>query len=270
MIKKICLLFVLYFTFQSSFAQSELDAFKYVIVPNSFDFTIEPDQYQLNTLSKFLFQKEGFEVLMADDALPEDLINNGCLALWADVRNESNMFVTKFVIELKNCRKQVVYTSGMGQSREKKYKVAYNLALRQAFESFKTLNYSYKPEGITETQVVVMEVPAAEMKPRIEDVKTEVEAVEAETNSVPKPSKVSITEIKTDNSQVLKAKANGSDYELLNANSEIVYTLLFSGKEEFYMVKDMQATVYKKDGSWVIAKKLADGTLKVEKLNTNF
>ncbi|OBX22355.1 MULTISPECIES: hypothetical protein [Bizionia] len=256
MIKKITLLFALFITVQSSFSQSDLNQYKYVIVPTSYEFCTERDQYQLNSLTKFLFEKQGFVALMSDEPLPQDIINNGCLALWADVLNESGIFETKFRIELKNCQKQVVFTSGIGQSREKKYKVAYNLSLRQAFESFNTLNYSYNADLATQ-------------------------AASATASTITKPAAIAppvalgdqlISESKkTDATQALTAKKKDViNYELLNDKGEVVYTLIFSGKEEFYMVEGIQATVYKVNDNWVIAKTTADGSLLIHTLNVTF
>ncbi len=249
MIKKITFVFALLLTIQSVFSQSELDQYKYVIVPTTFDFCNERDEYQLNSLTKFLFEKQGFTALMSDEPLPQDLINNGCLAVWADVLNESSVLVTKLKIELKNCQKQVVYTSGIGKSREKQYKVAYNVSLRQAFESFNTINYNYKP---VKTQMETLTAPVL--------VTGETKSISQSVNpKTPQPD------------QALTAKKKDViNYELLNDKGEVVYTLIFSGKEEFYMVEGMQATVYKKDGNWVIAKTTADGSLLIHTLNVTF
>ncbi|MGY0391804.1 hypothetical protein ACW5R3_04460 [Bizionia sp. KMM 8389] len=249
MIKKISILFVLFITFQTVFSQSELDSYKYVIVPVSYDFTSEPDQFKLNSLSQFLFEKYGFEAIMSNEPLPQDLINNGCLALRSDVIKESTMFVTKLTIVLKNCNQEIVYTSAQGTSREKKFQVAYNYALREAFDSFKTLNYSYKP-----TEAPSLNVPVP--------VQASVAPVAVSTSAV--------ADSENTTNDVLTAVAKGLDYELVNAKSEVVYTLIYSGKPEFYMVKDLQATVYKQNGKWVMVKKLADGSLNVSVLNTDF
>lgn len=252
--RKITFLFVLFITFKVSFSQTDLDHYKYVIIPTTYDFCTEPDQYQLNSLTKFLFEKQGFIALMNDEPLPNDLINNGCLALWADVLNESSIFVTKFRVELKNCQKQVVYTSGVGQSREKKYKVAYNLSLREAFESFDTLNYSYNPK-ISEQKAV---------------------SANTEKSTAIAPSVIGVAQSDSksngaDMDQPLTArKIDVINYELLNSKGEVVYKLIFSGKEEFYMVEGMQATVYKLNDKWVIAKTIADGSLQVQTLNVTF
>ena len=47
----------------SSTGQS-LNDYKYVIVPGKFDFLKESDKYQLNSLTKFLFEKYGFEAYL--------------------------------------------------------------------------------------------------------------------------------------------------------------------------------------------------------------
>ena len=45
------------------YSQSNLNDYKYIIVPNKFDFLKEKDQYQLNSLAAFLFNKYGFLAL---------------------------------------------------------------------------------------------------------------------------------------------------------------------------------------------------------------
>lgn len=127
-----------------SFAQSELNGYKYIIVPKKFNFLKgEADKYKLNSLTKFLFSKNGFETLFEDDKLPEDLFANPCLAARVNVVNESKMFKTNMVIELKNCHNQVVFSSLSGSSREKEYKKAYHEAIRNAFVSIEALQYKY-------------------------------------------------------------------------------------------------------------------------------
>jgi len=253
MIKKITLLLGLFITVQFAFSQSELDQYKYVIVPTSYEFSKEPDQYRLNSLTKFLFEKQGFIVLMSNEAIPQDLINNGCLALRANVNKVSGLLKTKLQIQLLNCYQEVVLLSKIGESRDKNYMVAYNLALRDAFTSFDRLYYSYT----TDSDLKIIEVePIASTVVDVSD------TISAQT----------ITETKETNlAHALTArKKDGNNYELLNDKGDVVYTLIFSGKEAFYMVEGMQATVYKRAGNWVIAKTVSDGSLQVETLNVSF
>lgn len=143
----------------------ELNSFKYVIVPEEYNFNKEPDMFQLNSLTEFLFDKYGFEAYMENGELPEDLNNNRCNALFADVENESGLFVTKLVVVLKDCQNKKVFVSEEGRSREKDFKTAYQEALRDAFVSIAALNYNYQPsEIIEEKTVVVSAVPSVTEK----------------------------------------------------------------------------------------------------------
>ena len=166
MCKKLLLLVICVFSIACVYSQNKnLSQYKYVIVPNSYDFTKEPDQYQLNSLSKYLFNKYGFVAIMDDEPLPQEVINNVCLALYADVIKSPGIMKSKLQIQLKNCRKEVVFLSQEGESREKKFKVAYNLALRQAFESVKILNHKFEePSSVSgsytqSNSTVVVETP---------------------------------------------------------------------------------------------------------------
>ena len=139
----------------------ELNSYKYVIVPLEYNFSKEPDMFQLNSLTKFLFDKYGFEVFMENEEYPEDLKNNGCNALFVDVENESSIFVTKLVVVLKDCQNKKVFVSEEGRSREKDFKVGYQEALRNAFESIAALNYNYEQtEIIEEKTVIVSAIPS--------------------------------------------------------------------------------------------------------------
>ena len=134
------------FIIVSAFSQTNLNEYKYIIVPNKFDFLSEKDQYQLNSLTEFLFNKYGFQAVMEGDKYPEDLMRNRCLALRSDVIKDSGMFKTKLNVVLKGCNDQVIYTSRQGESREKEFAKAYTAALRAAFKSFEAVNYKYEPK----------------------------------------------------------------------------------------------------------------------------
>ncbi|MFN4761607.1 hypothetical protein ACKGJN_00625 [Gillisia sp. Q332] len=153
----------LIFGFLISFVSvaQDLNSYKYVIVPEEYNFTKAPDMFQLNSLTKFLFDKYGFQAYMENEELPEDLKTNRCKALFADVENESSIFVTKLVVVLKDCQNKKVFNSEEGRSREKDYKFAYQEALRDAFVSIAALNYNYKlSETIEEKTVIVSAVPS--------------------------------------------------------------------------------------------------------------
>ena len=91
--KKTLLISLAFFALTSVFAQQNLNDYKYIIIPNTFDFLKEADEYRLNSLTKFLFEKYNFEALMEnDEVLPSDYSRNNCLGLQADVLKDSKMF----------------------------------------------------------------------------------------------------------------------------------------------------------------------------------
>lgn len=251
--------------------QRSLNEYKYVTVPNKFDFLKYDDQYQLNSLTKFLFTKEGFQTLYGGDVRPEELIKNSCLGLTTKVNNTSGLLNTKLVIELVNCRNETVFTSAEGRSKEKDYKKGYHEALRKAFESITDLNYSYEPVKelvVQETQVekeketipeeVKEEVALKESnevakiieikqddkvidnieKQQVEDVKNEVEAkelpeLEASTN-------------------LLYAQPNPYGFQLVDSTPKVVYILLKTSRADIYILKNKNGILFKKDNEWIV------------------
>lgn len=188
--KKIFIAFLIFGSLFSVNAQ-DLNNYKYVIVPKSFEFSKRTNQYQLNALTKFLFEKYGFKTLMEDENKPMDLAKNNCLGLKADVNNNSGLFVTKMVVTLTDCQGNVVFTSKEGRSREKEFKTAWHEALRDAFTSVAELDHNYEAdpapekievaeeaEGVKETQEAEV---AAELPEKPEE---EMEEVPEETEKV--------------------------------------------------------------------------------------
>jgi hypothetical protein len=131
------------FSFSVLFAQKNINSYKYILVPKQFEFQKSADQYQLNSLAKFLFEKSGFTVLFTDENFPADLAANSCLGLKAKINNDSGMFSTKMNMVLTDCTNQVVFSTIDGKSKEKDYKTAYHEALRMAFVDIENLNYAY-------------------------------------------------------------------------------------------------------------------------------
>jgi len=271
--KKTILLLVTLLIITSMYGQEKLNEYKYIIVPNTFVFLKEADQYQLNSLTKFLFEKYNFEALMEDEIKPSDLEKNTCLSLKANVLKESSLLNTKLTIILKNCRNEVIYTSVRGESREKKYKTAYNKALRAAFKSFETLNYQYNPKSITKTDEdsQVVENATDELQKLKEEVKApkaknKVEKIK-DSSVKPKVKKDTVKTLVSKNT--LFAQATGNGFHLMDKSPQVVYTLLNSGKKELFIVKDRDAVIYKLNGKWVLAEVIEDN-VKLKTLEIKF
>jgi len=143
--KKIIILFIFTLTFQSNWAQKVLDNYKYVIVPKRFEFQNKPNSYRINTLTKYFLDKKGFNTLLDDQVLPDDVSKNRCLALNVKLIKYSNMFRTDIKVAFINCKNKIIYTSGKGTSRDKEYGKSYHEAITGAFNSFNNFKYSYTP-----------------------------------------------------------------------------------------------------------------------------
>lgn len=278
----------------NGFSQQNVNAYKYVIVPTAFNFLNEPDQYQINSLTKFLFEKYGFETLMADEQYPQDLTNNRCLGLFADVEKLKAFLNTKLQVHLRDCNNKIVFSSDVGESREKEYSKVYNLALREAFNSFERLNYKYQPNNdisTNGTKTTTETVENNDAKEEIQRLQREVEALkvkqvreekalrEAEKNKALQDVQPEVkqevktvlkTEAKSDETlQTLFANPVENGYTITDASSKVLYHLVFSGKEDVFIVKGQDAILYKMNNTWIVAK-ANDAGVSMKTLNVKF
>lgn len=146
------IIFVLFTTF--SFSQSKLNNYKYILVPNQFEFQRSPDKYQINSLTKFLFNKAGFTTFLTNESFPNDLAKNRCKALTTRLVNSPNLFSIRVTFELVDCNNNVVFTTRQGKSRLKDYRKAYNEAIREAFKDIENANYKYEPKAKMVNRIV--------------------------------------------------------------------------------------------------------------------
>lgn len=121
--------------FQVQAQEEKLSAFDYVVVPERFDFQYERDQYQFNSLLKFLLNKHGFHAYFPDE-LPDV---SRCDGLYADIEQISGFVWTELNIRLVDCDGILFYQTKTGRSKLKDYAKAYSEALRMAFESIEIL-----------------------------------------------------------------------------------------------------------------------------------
>ena len=264
----------------SAFSQTELNNYKYVIVSKKFDFLNSANQYQLNDLSKFLLNKYGFIALIEGDSYPEDLSKNRCLALDADVLKEPGMFKTKLKVELTDCNDRLVYTSGIGESREKEYQKSYVEATRAAFASFENLGYKYEPKAgnvvASSPEVVATSNTSNEIEKLKEEIKLlkEEKAVEVvEEHVAPVKTPVTITEqvgvIQSETTGVLYAQAIKNGFQLVDSSPKVLYRMHSTQLSDVFLVENKSAIIFNKDNKWFIEHH-ENGTLKLEILNIKF
>ena len=270
----------------SAYSQSSLNDYKYVIVPNKFDFLKEKDQYQINSLAAFLFKKYGFIAVKEGSAYPSDLANNRCLALRSDVIKGSGLFKTKLHVELKDCSDQVIYTSQVGESREKEYKKSYIEALRNAFLSFETVDYAYVPneknaivsnqtttknenEAVKEIQKLKEELQTLKKEKEAKAVPTVIAQPIKKAPVVNKTKVVKAATVKQSSSNVLYAQETENGFQLVDSSPKVVYKIIKTGVDNVFLVESLSAIIYKKDNVWLL-EHLTGSTIIKEPLNIKF
>ncbi len=198
------------------------------------------------------------------------------------------MFKTKLSIELKDCNDQVVYTSEIGESREKEYNKAYNEALRDAFNSIEALSYKYEPLANTTKEPVVQETKIdtgltneiEQLREEIQSLKKEKELVNSEkiepvitpvTKEVVKDTMVEKTEttLKAPDSDILYAQAIENGFQLVDSSPKVVYKIRKTSIVDVYLVEGKNATVYKRGADWIL-EYYENNVLKQDVLNIKF
>jgi hypothetical protein len=238
--KKITLLLALIVSVLG-FAQSkDINDYKYVIMPDHFEFLKETDQYNLNTLTRKIFENKGFEVYYnTEKDMPTDLRLNQCLALYGDLVLDSGMLSTGITIVLKDCKGNVVFTSVEGKSKIKELKKAYYEALREASRSFDIIDYRYNDGGPA--------VTAASTSPAI----------------------IAEKQKKAENQLIARPTASG--YELLYNSQKVVLKMFKTSQPDYYsaQMEDINGVVFKKGSEWVFEYYLNDKPVS-QKLNIKF
>jgi len=254
----------------------DLDQYKYVIVPEEFEFSKEKNQFQLNALTKFLFEKYGFETLMKSEEKPADLQENYCLGLNTKVKDNSGLFVTKLVIQLEDCRGNIVFETKEGRSREKDYKAAHHEALRDAFSDIEALKYSYNQGEVAAAAPATDKKPKAAENAEVAQSKPETRAPEASEDAqtpATAPAEVVVEnpmldndsakelEFEKDNISYFLEKSD-SGYSFFQENSQEPFAVLAkSGEKNSFIYKSLtrQGVAYFDEG----------GNLVVEYLNAD-
>lgn len=224
---KFLVTFILFFCLISEgFAQKSLSDYSFVIVPEKFDFVDENDKYQLNSLTKFLFNKHGFNAFF-DSNRPN---MKRCDGLYAEVEGKPAIIRTKVTVILKDCDGKEVYRSEVGTSKLKAYNKTYTAALRNAFVSIGALGVNQKePTTFGENEAMKKE----------EQTSKEVIATEQNVDTIEPVEEKEL--IKTIAEEAIYT-SNGANFILRNTKSGYaLYEKLQSGD-------NLKGTLWIKDG----------------------
>jgi len=243
MIKYITAVFFFIGLITNGYSQNSLADYKYVAVPDQYEFVKGKDKYQLNSLTKFLFNKYGFKAYF-DYELPDV---KRCEVLWADVEGNTGIVYSRTEVVLRDCNGFELYRSQQGKSKDKDYKKAYHAALRQAFESFAVASEDIKVptvEGSTESVAVVER----------ENPKEEV----VDTKHVNRPNVIDTSDgFVYGEFVILPMEGAGGKYSVLYRN-ENIGTLTPTSQKNTYLVKTSKfgGIAYKNKNSFVIEREV--------------
>lgn len=252
---------VVFLLISFSCLSQDLNQYKYAVIPYKMDFLSKHDQYRVNSLVRYLFKKEGFEVLYNTEKLPADLVENRCLALYVDINNDSSIFITKMAFVLRDCTNKTILETSFGRTKIKAYEKAYNVALKEAFRDIEMKNYTYQPK---KKEVVEVVVDKKEETPKVqENVTITVTEEKLPVQKTETKTETTLTVVET-SKMMLYAQPIENGYQLVDSTPKVVMVLLKTGVPNVYLVKGQDASVYKEDGKWFLSTATSDGNVKSE------
>ena len=246
--------------------EKKVNNYKFIVVPDQFNFLKKKDEYKTSSLTKFLLKKNGFTVFLNSEQYPKDLIDNPCSGLKALVLDKSSMFKVKVIIELRDCSNRLLYTSDEGVSKLKEYKKGFQEAIRNAHASM--IDVVYEPfllEPIGKDKKEIVTVNPVLVK-EVKEVKLEVEL--PVINNIEEAAQVSPTNnIALDSTLYAQPKENG--FQLINLKPQVVFVILNTSVKGVFVIKDKNGLLYKKGENW-IAEFYEGGEIVVKKYNIKF
>jgi len=245
--------------------EKKVNNYKFIVVPEQFNFLKQKDEYKTSSLTKFLLKKNGFTVVLNSEQYPKDLRDNPCSGLKAFVLDKSSMFKVKVIIELRDCSNKILYTSDEGVSKLKEFKKGFQEAIRNAHASMNDIAYEPflietiakdKKEIVTVNPVLVEEV---------KEVKLEVEL--PVINNIETAQISPINNIALSTTLYAQPKENG--FQLINLKPQVVFVILNTSVKGVFVIKDKNGLLYKKGENW-IAEFYENGKLIEKKYQVKF
>jgi cell division septation protein DedD len=265
-------------------SQNTINSYKYVILPQRFEFLRADDQYSLNTTTKSLLEEKGFTVLWSNGNLPPAVAANKCTALVTEVTQRKAMFSTNLTVVLKDCLGNTIFKSKEGKSREKEFYIAYDHALRDAFTSLNDVPYKYDstlsaqsaqlPQQPVQMQQPTQTQPQQPAQPQPAQPQQQpaqpqpAQPQQQPTQPQPQPASApTATEI----TGTLYAQAIPNGYQLIDTSPKKVLTLLKTSTQDYYLAQSATFTglVFKKNGDWLF-EYYKDDKLISQKLDIKF
>ena len=269
------ILSVLLFLFCAiTFAQQELNNYKYIIVPVHFEAFKSPNQYNTSTLIKYLLTEKGMNVVY-NDKLPQILNSNRCLALTVELKDNSNMFTTKAALVFKDCNSNTIYSTKEGKSKIKEVQASFSEAINDAASSLSGYNYVYN-EAANEPITIsfkndVQKLPEVKTKELV----AEKEIIEIQEPIITESSQVKnvITTVEQESTVAgLYAQNISNGYQLVDSTPKIVMKIYKTSQPNVFIGENengVSGLVYSINGAWYFEYYSGDVS-KSESLNVKF
>ncbi|AIN73407.1 hypothetical protein O8E88_001111 [Flavobacterium psychrophilum] len=239
-----------------TYSQSGLNDYEMAIIPSKFEFQKEDNQYRISSTIKAFLKQKGFEAYVSTDVLPEGFLDYNCNKIFVNVLEENTLFSTRIKIEFKNCKQLVLFTTDLGESREKELGKGYNQALLLALKSFDKARYKFSGKTYYDEE--------AQEKIKSRD----VHSISSEVTKITKSEKGVTYEKVTKQDALVTSEvfvkvvnqANQQELLLYKTSREGIYLCNQNGKN---------GVVFAKDEVWFF-EYLENGKLISEKLDVNF
>ncbi|EKT4549395.1 hypothetical protein JE952_001010 [Flavobacterium psychrophilum] len=239
-----------------TYSQSSLNDYEMAIIPSKFEFQKEDNQYRISSTIKAFLKQKGFEAYVSTDVLPEGFLDYNCNKIFVNVLEENTLFSTRIKIEFKNCKQLVLFTTDLGESREKELGKGYNQALLLALKSFDKARYKFSGKTYYDEE--------AQEKIKSRD----VHSISSEVTKITKSEKGVTYEKVTKQDALVTSEvfvkvvnqANQQELLLYKTSREGIYLCNQNGKN---------GVVFAKDEVWFF-EYLESGKLISEKLDVNF
>ena len=231
------IILVLFLTMSNIFVfgqEKKVNNYKFILVPDQFDFLKQKDEYKTSSLTKFLLKKNGFTVVLNSEQYPKDLRDNPCSGLKALVLDKSSMFKIKVILELRDCNGKLLYTSEEGVSRLKEFKKGFQEAIRNAHASMNDV--FYKPFLLETISKDKKEFKLEVELPVINNIEESVSVVPINNLAIP---------------TTLYAQPIDKGFQLINSKPTVVFVILKTKVKDVFILKDKNGVLYKKEGVWI-------------------
>jgi hypothetical protein len=239
-----------------SFSQSTLNDYEMAIIPSKFKFQNEDNKYRINSTIKAFLKQKGFEAYVSTDVMPEGFLDYNCNKVFVNVLEENTLFSTKIKIEFKDCKDVVLFTTDLGESREKDVAKGYNQALLMTLKSFDKAKYKFSGKTYYDDEA------QEKLKSRdVENVSNEVtKVIKSETGVTYE--KVTKSDKPATNEAFVKAinQANQQELVLYKTTRNAIYLCNQNGKN---------GVIFAKNEIWFF-EYLDNGKLISEKLDIKF